>query len=197
MNKQLIKESKFDTIVRSLVKDVISIFKFQREGEFGLPEDLYSEELVYKFPNLDTEFSIFLDLKLDENVLTVDVDADYYNQDDMIYLIIKSNPKAKNEILQELTGELNEILRHELEHIKQHEEGFIFPKEPKNPQDYYTQKHEIEAQRKGFQRRAKQEKKDFESLVKDWFKKNKHKHNLTPDQIEFVIGKIVSDPNQF
>lgn len=193
MRKELIKEDKFDNIVRHLVKDIISLFKFQREGEFGLPEDLNPEELVYSFPKLDTEFSIFLDLRLDENTPTVDVDADYYNQDDMIYIMIKSNPNTKNEILQELTGELNEVLRHELEHIKQNEEGLRFPKEPKNPELYYTQKHEIEAQRKGFQRRAKQEKKDFESLVRNWFEKNEHKHNLTKDQIEFVVNKIISD----
>lgn len=193
MRKELIKEDKFDNIVRTLVKDIISLFKFQREGEFGIPEDLNPEELTYSFPKLDTEFSIFLDLRLDENTSTIDVDADYYSQDDMIYLVIKSNPNAKNEILQELTGELNEVLRHELEHIKQHEEGLRFPKEPKNPELYYTQKHEIEAQKKGFHRRAKQEKRDFESLVRDWFKKNTHKHNLTSDQIEFVVDKIVTD----
>lgn len=191
--KQILKEDKFDSIVRFLVKDIISMVKYQKEGDFGLPEDLRPDELVYSFPKLETEFSIFLDLQLDENVESVDVDADYYNQDEMIYITIKSNPNLNNKILQELIGELNEILRHELEHIKQHEEGFEFPDEPSDPKSYYTQGHELDAQRKGFKRRAKKENKDFESLVRDWFQKNKHKHNLKPNDIEFVVGKILSD----
>jgi hypothetical protein len=33
----------------------------------------------------------------------------------------------------------------------------------------------------------------MESLVRDWFKKYPHKHNLTPEQQERVIQKILSE----
>jgi hypothetical protein len=189
----LITEGKFDPIVRQVVRDIISVFKHNREGEFGLPEDLSGGEMTYNFPKLDTEFSIFLDLQLDPNIEGVDVDADYLSDDDLIYITIVSNPDAKYSILQELTSELNEIVRHELEHIKQNEEGYNFPKEPKNPQKYYTQQHELEAQRAGFKRRAKGDKKDFESVVRQWFEKNKNKHQMNPNQSEKVIQKILKE----
>jgi hypothetical protein len=189
----LITEGKFDPIVRQVVRDIISVFKHNRKGEFGLPEDLSGGEMTYNFPKLDTEFSIFLDLQLDPNIEGVDVDADYLKDDDLIYITIISNPEAKYSILQELTSELNEIVRHELEHIKQNEEGYEFPKEPKNPQKYYTQQHELEAQRAGFKRRAKGEKKDFETIVRQWFEKNKHKHQMNPKQAEKVIQKILQE----
>ena len=189
----LITEGKFDPIVRQVVRDIISIFKHNREGEFGLPEDLREDELTYSFPRLNTEFSIFLDLQLDPDVEGVDVDGDFSRDDDVIFITIISNPEAKYSVLQELTGELNEIVRHELEHIKQHEQGYEFPREPKNPEKYYTQQHELEAQRAGFKRRAKGEKKDFESVVRQWFEKNKHKHNMNPQKAEKVIQKILQE----
>lgn len=193
MNENLLREGKYDNIVRTIVKDIISIFKHQRDGEFGLPEDIRVDELTYKFPNLQTEFSIFLDLQLDPSIEGVDVDAEYYRDDDVIFITIISNPEAKYSILQELTSELNEIVRHELEHIKQHEQGYEFPREPKNPEKYYTQQHELDAQRAGFKRRAKGEKKDFETIVRQWFEKNQHKHKMNPQQAEKVIQKILQE----
>ena len=102
LNESLIKEARFDNAVRTVVKDIIGFFKHQRSGEFGLPEDLRDDELTYKFPDMETEFSIFLDLQLDDSVQGVDVDADYYRDDDLIYLTIISNPKEGYTNLQEL-----------------------------------------------------------------------------------------------
>ena len=195
LNENLINEARFDNTVRTVVKDVIALFKHQRNGEFGLPEDLREDELTYKFPDIETEFSVFLDLQLDNTIQGVDVDGDYYKDDDLIYLTIISNPKDGYTNLQELTSELNEVLRHEFEHIKQMEQGYKFPKkEPTDPYKYYTQPHELDAQRAGFRRRAKGERVDFETLVRKWFDKNSNKHNLNPQQQEKVIQKIIQKP---
>jgi hypothetical protein len=191
LNEGLLVEGKYDGITRTLVKDIISLFKYQRQGEFGLPEDLRPDEMEYSFKGL-TDFSIFLDLQGDKNIEGIDVDADYYRDDDLLYITIISNPDAKYSILQELTSELNEVIRHELEHMKQNEQGYEFPKkEPKNPVKYYTQPHELDAQRAGFKRRAKGEKVDYETLVRNWFAKNKHKHKMTPKNAKKVIQQIL------
>jgi hypothetical protein len=191
INESLIVEGQLDKTTRKLVQDVIEFFKYQREGEFGLPEDASNDEMVYELPGFNN-FSIFLDLQLSDDVDTVDVDGELYYDDDLMYITIISNPNAGYTILDELTKELNEVIRHELEHIRQHEQGYNFPKkEPKSPEKYYTQQHELEAQRAGFRKRAKSEKADFETLVRDWFKKNPHKHNLKPQQQEKVIQQII------
>lgn len=191
INESLIVEGQLDKTTRTLVQDVIGFFKHQREGEFGLPEDFDDGRMVYKLPGFEN-FSVFLDLQQSDDVETVDVDGDLYYDDDMIYLTIISNPDAGYTILDELTKELNEVIRHELEHIKQYQSGYQFPKkEPKSPEKYYTQQHELEAQRAGFKKRAKSEKADFETLVRSWFKKNPHKHNLKPEQQEKVIQQIL------
>ena len=190
MNESLLIEGKYDGITRTLVRDIITFFKHQRDGEFSLPEDIGGED-EYSFPNLNKNFSIFLDLQLDENVNGFDVDAEYWDDEEIIYLTIISNPNSEYNLLQDLTKELNEILRHELEHIKQYNQGYEFPKEPKDHEKYYTQQHELEAQRSGFKRRSKQEKIPLEKVVRDWFEKNKNKYKMTPDQVERVIQKII------
>ena len=191
INESLIVEGQLDKTTRTLVQDVIGFFKHQREGEFGLPEDFDDGRMVYQLPGFDN-FSVFLDLQLSDEVETVDVDGDLYYDDDMLYITIISNPNSGYSILDELTKELNEVIRHELEHIRQYEKGYEFPKkEPKSPEKYYTQQHELEAQRAGFKKRAKSEKVDFETVVRNWFKKNPHKHNLKPEQQEKVIQQIL------
>lgn len=191
MTESLITEGKYDNVTKQLVKDVLATIKYQKEGEFTLPEDI-SGEMTYDFPQLDTEFTIELNLSVSEDVETVDVDGAYYPEDDVIGIEIITNPNLNREVLEELHFELNELIRHELEHIIQYERGDDIPeKEPKQPIKYYTQQHELQAQIAGFKRRAKKERKPLEDVIRAWFVKNKLKHRLSPKNIEVVINRIL------
>lgn len=191
LNEGLLKEDRLDRTTRILVKDIISIFKYQREGEWELPEDLSGDKMVYDLPGFEG-FNISLDLQLDDNMDGVDVDGDLYFEDDLVVITIISNPNAGYSILDELTKELGEVVRHELEHIRQYHSGTKSKnREIKNPEKYYSQKDEIEAQIAGFRKRAKMERKDFETIVRNWFEKNKHKHRLNPKAEERVIQKLL------
>jgi hypothetical protein len=193
LNEGVINEGILDKTTRKLVQDIIGFYKFQRKGEFGLPEDLSDDEMVYSLPGFEG-FSIFLDLQLSDEIESIDVDGDLYFDDDIVNITIISNPESGYSDLDSLTRELNDIIRHELEHIKQHREGMKIPsREPKSPEKYYTQSHELGAQRAGFRKRAKSEKLDFETVVRNWFEKNSHKHNLGPKAKERVIQKILSE----
>jgi len=194
MMRKLIKEDKFDGVVRQIVRDIITIVKKEKDGEYGLPEDLYEDQMEYDFPYIENTFSIFLQLSSDESVDGFDVDAEYYKDEDVISVEIVTNPSFGQDIIQPLIGELNEVIRHELEHMKQHQKGFKFPdREPKNPEKYYTQQHELEAQRAGFKRRSRGEKVDYQSLVRKWFDDNIHKHRMNKDQAERVIQRILRE----
>ena len=193
LNESILVEGKLDKLTRVLVKDIINFFKYQREGEFTLPEDINGDEMVYTYPGFEG-FVIKLNLELSDDVDTVDVDAELRYDDDDVIVTIISNPNAGYSILEELSHELNEVIRHELEHVKQHDEGFETPKEEtQDPELYYTQQHELEAQRAGFNRKSKTTKLDFETLVRNWFEKNPHKHRLNPTQKEKVIVKILNN----
>ena len=189
MNENLIVEGKLDSVVRKLVGDIIGLVRVQKDGSFDLPADI-SDDIVYEFTNFETPFSIDLNLVQDENVETFNVDGEFSRDDDTIFITIISNPNIGNTFLYDLTAELNEVLAHELTHIRQHEEGYEFPEEPKKPKKYYSQEHELEAPVRGFKRKAKVIGKSFDDVVKDWFDKNEHKHRLKPKQVEKIIEKL-------
>ena len=192
LKESLITEARYDNVVRTLVKDIISLYKFQREGEFSLPEDIKGEEdTTYNFPEFKNEFSIELNLATDDDVDTVEIDAAYYRDEDVIEVTIVSNPEIGLHNIQELIGELNETIRHELEHVSQHQKGYDFPKEPKNPFKYYTQPYELEAQLAGFKRRSRKENRDLEEVIRGWFRRNEKKHRLKPKQVEILIKKLL------
>lgn len=188
--EEVLTEDVYDTMTNKIVHDIIYFVKYQRDGDFDLPSDINGGE-SYHFDNLLNDFNIELFLRESDKVDTFDADADYYRDDDVIQIMIVTNPNSKNTILQDLVYELNELVRHELEHIKQHESGYEFPRSPKSSHKYYGQSHELEALRVGFRKKAKKEKKDLESVVRDWFEKNKHKYIMKPKQTEDIINRIL------
>jgi len=187
----IITEQKMNLETRQIVRDIIGVFKKEKEGNFELPSDLNKGEEFYNFSTIKNPFNIELDLIVDDGVSDYDVDADYYRDEDVIVITIITNPEMNSSSLYELVGELNEIVRHELEHVKQFERGYDFPKEPRGRLNYYLQPHEIEAQKAGFRRRAKLENKDLESVIRGWFTRNITKHRLKPHQVEFLIKRLL------
>lgn len=189
INESLILEESFDSITRKVVRDIINIFKQNDEGDFTLPEDI-SDEMVYDLKG-DTSFSINLKITPTDSVDGFSLDSDYYFDDDTIEVEINYNPRFGQEIMYDLIGELNDVIRHELEHIKQHLNNYYFPKEPKKPKKYYSQEHELDAQIAGFKRRAKLEKRKLSDVMWDWFDKNSNRHNLNPDEVKIIIKKLL------
>ena len=195
LNESLITESKVDGAVRKVVKDILELIKFQRNGEFTLPEDIRVQDETYKFSNLP-EFTIELEVVESDVVDRFDVECAYYKEDDVIAVDIVINPDVRYTVLYDIVGELNEQIRHEMEHIIQNVRGEELPdKEPKSPSKYYSQPHEIGAQVAGFKRKAKITKQPYEKVVRDWFETNKHKHRLNPKQSEKIIQKLLDATN--
>ena len=193
MMEGVITEGRYDRAIRKVVQDILQTFKYQKEGEYNLPEDILGgEEMVYIFPNIDSPFSVELSMEIDDEIETVDVDGEYYGDDDTIVVRIKSNPNLDREMLEELYFELVELITHEIKHLEQNERGYKFPKKsPKKSLKYYTQPHEIEAQVAGFKKRPQKQRRPFADVVDDWFDKNRHKHGLTDNEIEIVVDKIL------
>jgi hypothetical protein len=193
INESLIMEGKYDSIVRQIVNDILSVYKTKKVGGFSLPEDIRDTDLYYNYPQFKKEFEVFVNLEQSDDVDTFEIDGDLYYNDDIIEILIITNPNSGNEILNDLVNELNEVVRHEIEHIIQYDSGMKRKKEPTDSEKYYSQQHELGAQRAGFKRRARREKNDMETLVRNWFKKYSHKHTLNPEQQERVIQKIISE----
>ena len=193
INESLIMEGKYDRIVRQIVNDILSVFKTKKVGNYQLPDDLRETESYYDYSELGKGYSLNLSIKENEDVETFEVEGDLYYKDDVIDIEILVNPNSGNEILNDLVNELNEVVRHEIEHILQYQGGRRAIKEVSDKYKYYTHKYELGAQKAGFKRRARREKNNMETLVRNWFKKYPHKHTLNPEQQERVIQRILSE----
>ena len=194
MTESIISEGKYGSVVRKVVKDILNVFKYQKEGEYTLPEDISADDddMVYDFTQLNSPFTVNVEMSLNDEIETVDVDGEYYDEEDTIVIRIESNPNLDRETLEELHFELNELVAHELQHLIQRDSGYKFPKRvTKKSLKYYMQPHELDAQITGFKRRAQKERKPFEEVVRTWFDRNHSKHQLNQKEMDMVINKIL------
>jgi hypothetical protein len=178
--------------IRTVVRDIIQVFKSENEGEFYLPNDLRDNEIEYRFPKFDLEVELII--KESDDVEDFLLNAELYREEGIVAIIIVYNPENKNKILYNLVGHLNELVAHELRHIYQqkYKTYDIDVEEPEDPFEYYTQPHEIDAQIAGFKRMSQITKKPFEDIVRNWFEKNKDIHRMNGNETEEVIKKILT-----
>jgi hypothetical protein len=192
LNESVGEENELDQLTKLLVGDILKVFNTEDFGEWRLPEYFNEGEMIYTQSILNG-FALDLGIEISEDVETFEVDGDLYYDDDLIYINIVYNPNVKNEFLTELVGELIETVRHEIEHIIQYDNGLERTNEPEDNEEYYTQEKELGAQRAGFKLASKEVNLNFESFVRNWFDKYKHKHSLTIEQKERVIQKILNE----
>jgi len=191
MNK-LFENVRQREVIRSVIKDIIKVFKSNNDGEFDLPNYLYEDEMVYEFPKISDPFSVELIIEENKNIRDFKINGEY-REDDTIVILIHYNPNKKRTIAYDLIGELNEIIAHELRHGYQNSKGYfdLGDSEEENPYKYYTQPKELDALNFGFKRMSQITKKPIEVLVNNWFDKNKDIHRLNDEEKKDVINKIL------
>ena len=192
MGNLLLENKKRRNVIRTLVRDIITVFKSEDEGEYYLPNYLDNEDF-YNFLDFNHDLTIELNLVEDESLDSFKLDAWLWGNEDVIEVVITYNPNIKNNITFKLIGELNEVIGHEIRHIDQKYRNLfdINVPEEKDPYKYYTQPHEIDAQVFGFKRLSKLTKRPFEVVVKEWFDTHEDVHKLNADEVDDVISKIL------
>jgi hypothetical protein len=186
-------ESKMNRLaLRTIIKDILMIIKQNQEGEFYLPEDI-NGEMVYSFTNSDISYSVELTL-IKKDIDGFNVEGYYSSEDDVIEIGVEYNPQNITKNLYDLVGELNEVLAHEMEHVSQHYSGeFELGQEsPTDPFEYYTQPHEINAQKRGFYRISKLKRVPYEKVVRKWFDTHKSIHKLNQEEMDRLIDILLS-----
>ena len=193
MGNLLLENKKRRNVIRTLVKDIITVFKGEDEGEYYLPNYLDNEDF-YNFLDFNHDLTIELNLVEDESLDSFKLDAWLWGNEDVIEVVITYNPNIKNNITFKLIGELNEVIGHEIRHIDQKYRNLfdINVPEEKDPYKYYTQPHEIDAQVFGFKRLSKLTKRPFEVVVKEWFDTHEDVHKLSADEVNDVISKLLN-----
>jgi len=193
MGNLLLENKKRRNVIRTLVKDIITVFKGEDEGEYYLPSYLDNEDF-YNFLDFNHDLTVELNLVEDESLDSFKLDAWLWGNEDVIEVVITYNPNTKNNITFKLIGELNEVIGHEIRHIDQKYRNLfdINVPEEENPYKYYTQPHEIDAQVFGFKRLSKLTKRPFEVVVKEWFDTHEDVHKLSVDEVNDVISKLLN-----
>jgi hypothetical protein len=192
MGNLLLENKKRRNVIRTLVKDIITVFKSEDEGEYYLPNYLDKEDF-YNFLDFNHDLVVELNLIEDTSLGGFKLDAHLWRDEDVIEVTITYDPNMKTNITFKLIGELNEVIGHEIRHIDQKYRNLfdINVPEEKDPYKYYTQPHEIDAQVFGFRRLSKLTKRPFEVVVKEWFDTHEDVHKLNADEVDDVISKIL------
>jgi hypothetical protein len=194
LKKILLEDGRRKEVIRTLVRDIIKVYKSEDEGEFYLPNYIDEDKDIYDFPNFQYDFILELILTVDDSIEGFKVDSNFYREDGIITVEIKYSSDNKKQMTYDLVGELNEVLAHEIRHIDQMVKGTynLDVPEEEDPYKYYTQDHELDAQVFGFKRLSKITKTPFDVVVKRWFQTHKDTHMLDDEQAKDVINKLLN-----
>ena len=152
-------------------------------------------EIMYEYGDLvfDIELTVYrYDIKE-----TFNVDADMGGeQDDTIFIDVILGDNFSEQDYENLYIILSEYVRHEIEHILQE----IDPERPDvvqkdgnlSPFEYYSQEHELDAQRVGFERKAKMLDKSVEDVVRDYIEYRQSIDQLSDKEKQELIGKLTN-----
>jgi len=183
----ILERSSTDQHVRSIVKTLTDIVKSRETRTFYLPEDITDgEKFEYEIdgiPPFSIEFVYDLDEYLEGEYR---LDGDYDKDDDVIEIRLTANPNFLPKLLYDLIGDLNDIVRHEMEHLFQNERGELDDDGGDTPKDksYYLQPKELPAQIQGLRRIARLRKQPIDFVIRSWFQRNKPIHGLNDEDIE-------------
>lgn len=200
IKESILNESSItDAPVRQVVKDLINIIKTRKEGSHYLPEDLTNgEKIEYEFDRMP-EFSVELDMYFDD---LIDNDyllnGDYSKDDDVVEIVLTMNPNEFPKLLYDLLADLNDLVRHEIEHLFQKYRGEFEDDDGVSPQDktYYKQPKEIPAEIVGLRRIAKLRKQPIDQVIREWFRRNVSPDKLNDEDIEELTSFLVSHYNE-
>jgi len=187
-----------DSVTREVVRDLLNVIK-KGPGYYYLPEELVGDEMTYIYPNLPS-FSVEITVKED-----MSIDGDYMinantaDDGDIIEIILIKNPSKFPDAYYDLVADLNDIVRHEFEHVLQ-DFGYrdVQSDDSEKPTDkeYYKQSHEVPAEIAGFRRIVKLRKESPEKVIRDWFYRNKQVHQLPDEDIEELVVYLTDQYRQ-
>ena len=179
-------QKKGEQATRKVVKDILKIIKEPNSDEefYQLP-DYFSgvDGDMYEFGEL--EFNVYVNIVEYESlkepfIVDAEMGGDY---DDEIYITLTLGPEFSDKDYEDVQMVLNDYVRHEIEHvIDATEGGDIESPDNLSPYDYYMQPHEVRAQKAGFNRKAKLEKKPVEDIIHDYLEYRQKIDKLSDEQ---------------
>ena len=187
-------QKKGDQLTRKVVKDILHILKTEKvlDDLYILPDHVSGVD-GDEYTRGDLEFNVTLHILQNPNqdrafMVDANMGGDF---DDEIEVIISLGPKFGQGDYEQVQGFLNDYVRHEIEHVIDALEGNeVETPQGLSPFEYYTQPHEVRAQKAGFKRRAKIEKRPVEDIVKDYIEYRQSIDKLTDDEKNALVTQL-------
>ena len=119
MSELLLEDGRLRNVIRTIVKDLVTVYKEEDEGEFYLPNYLHDEIDNYNFPKFEHDIVVQFNMIENYDIDDFKSDGQLWRNDSIIEVTIEYNPDKKFNILYELVGEFNQLIAHEVRHIYQ------------------------------------------------------------------------------
>ena len=186
-----------------VVKDIFEIVKlFEGGDEIIILPDYYTDIDGDEYEYGELKFNLELNILENPEEDNFTVDAYMGGEfDDTIYVDISLSPNFNEKYYESLYIVLSEYIRHEIEHILQD----LDPERPDLPDEdltqkslnltpfeYYSQEHEIDAQKAGFERRAKMEDKSVEEVIRDYIEYRQHIDKLSDSEKQELVSRLTT-----
>ena len=186
-----------------VVKDIFEIVKlFEGGDEIVLLPDYHSGIDGDEYEYGELQFNVEVNLVENPGEETYTIDAYMGGEfDDTIYVDISLSPAFNKKYYEGLYVVLSEYVRHEIEHILQGldpdrpdlpDEDLTTKTLNLTPFEYYTQDYELDAQKVGFERRAKMEDKSVEDVIRDYLEYRQHIDKLSGDEKQELISRLTT-----
>mgnify|MGYP003644056364 CR=1 FL=1 len=190
LKKETLDEGRYDTISNQISGDIFNHWKS------NMSEGSIFYKNTYIFEDDEIEVEATLDLLPNSNNYKVDGGA--YSEEDLISVEFKIDPEFLPDSWSEISMDLKDVVRHEIEHLT-HGEGFqekpgkymdsdstlrtMIDSELLPKSDYFKLEKEIDANLQGMYFKAKKENKPFRDVIDIYLKKL----NLTPQEQEGIV----------
>lgn len=192
LNEILIKEGRYDKITNQISSAIFNQWK--NDITNGNTSSRYEQY----FPFETEEISIDANLSLIPELKKLSVDGHVDDEIDHIEVRFEIDPNKLPEFWEEISMNLKDVIRHEIEHLT-HGEGFTSNPNKHLPDDmfirqmidiellpkpeYFKLKKEIDANLQGMYLRAKKEKRPFSDVINTYL----DAQDITPEEKEEIL----------
>jgi len=160
--------------------------------------DIDGDEYEYGELKFNVEVNILENVNEDNFTIDASMGGEF---NDTIYVDISLSPYFDEKYYESLYIVLSEYVRHEIEHILQEldpdrpdlpDEDLTQKSFNLTPFEYYTQDYELDAQKAGFERRAKMEDKSVEDVISDYLEYRQHIDQLSHKEKQELVSRLTT-----
>ena len=170
--KEVLKEGRYDTISNKISSDIFKSWKENIEKEVNR----FSKSYIFEDEDIDIEAT----LKLTPGTDNLNIDGGADSENDFIVVNFSVDPELLPKFWEEISMNLKDVVRHEMEHLTQGE-GFqlkpgkfmeddelyrkMIDSELLSKAEYFKLEKEVDANLQGMYFRAKKEKRPFRDVI--------------------------------